>query len=170
MATKQIKKLSDLQKITTATGDQMIPVVDASGNVNPIKLTDLAQVVAELMPIYYYGKYHLSNYNKIILYGNNYIIDVYATANGNISVATIFVAKNRNVIVKQMGTGWACISLRKKYNEINNTQELYIQNASTIIYMGIRKGFSLDTKIEVLKLSNEQDIPEDAVNVNINVL
>ena len=49
MATKQIKKLSDLQKITTATGDQMIPVVDASGNVNPIKLTDLAQVVAELM-------------------------------------------------------------------------------------------------------------------------
>lgn len=46
MATKQIKKLSDLQKITTATGDQMIPVVDASGNVNPIKLTDLAQVVA----------------------------------------------------------------------------------------------------------------------------
>lgn len=50
MATKQIKKLSDLQKITTATGDQMIPVVDASGNVNPIKLTDLAQVVAGLMP------------------------------------------------------------------------------------------------------------------------
>ena len=49
MATKQIKKLSDLQKITTATGDQMIPVVDASGNVNPIKLTDLAQVVAELI-------------------------------------------------------------------------------------------------------------------------
>lgn len=51
MATKQIKKLSDLQKITTATGDQMIPVVDASGNVNPIKLTDLAQVVAGLMPV-----------------------------------------------------------------------------------------------------------------------
>ena len=51
MATKQIKKLSDLQKITTATGDQMIPVVDASGNVNPIKLTDLAQVVAELIGI-----------------------------------------------------------------------------------------------------------------------
>lgn len=50
MATKQIKKLSDLQKITTATGDQMIPVVDASGNVNPIKLTDLVQVVAGLMP------------------------------------------------------------------------------------------------------------------------
>lgn len=50
MATKQIKKLSDLQKITTANGDQMIPVVDASGNVNPIKLTDLVQVVAELMP------------------------------------------------------------------------------------------------------------------------
>lgn len=50
MATKQIKKLSDLQKITTATGDQMIPVVDASGNVNPIKLTDLIQVVAGLMP------------------------------------------------------------------------------------------------------------------------
>lgn len=49
MATKQIKKLSDLQKITTATGDQMIPVVDASGNVNPIKLTDLAQVVAGLI-------------------------------------------------------------------------------------------------------------------------
>lgn len=51
MATKQIKKLSDLQKITTATGDQMIPVVDASGNVNPIKLTDLAQVVAGLIGI-----------------------------------------------------------------------------------------------------------------------
>lgn len=50
MATKQIKKLSDLQKITTAAGDQMIPVVDASGNVNPIKLTDLVQVVAGLMP------------------------------------------------------------------------------------------------------------------------
>lgn len=50
MATKQIKKLSDLQKITTATGDQMIPVVDASGNVNPIKLTGLVQVVAGLMP------------------------------------------------------------------------------------------------------------------------
>lgn len=51
MATKQIKKLSDLQKITTATGDQMIPVVDASGNVNPIKLTDLAQVVAGLIGV-----------------------------------------------------------------------------------------------------------------------
>lgn len=64
MATKQIKKLSDLQKITTATGDQMIPVVDASGNVNPIKLTDLAQVVAGLMPVA--GVSRLGLINKIL--------------------------------------------------------------------------------------------------------
>lgn len=50
MAVKKTKKLSELQTITTADGNKMIPVVDASGNVNPIKLSDLAQVVAGLMP------------------------------------------------------------------------------------------------------------------------
>ena len=122
------------------------------------------------MPLYYQGKYPLTNYNKIVLYEENYIIDVYATANGNIAVATIFVAKKRNVKAEQMGTDWPCIKLREKYNEINNTQELYIENASTIIQMTIRKGYSLGKKIEVLKLSNEQDFPEDAVNVDIKIL
>lgn len=42
----------------------MIPVVDASGNVNPIKLTDLAQVVAGLMPIA--GVSRLGLLNKIL--------------------------------------------------------------------------------------------------------
>ena len=51
MATKKTKKISDLQKVTTASGENMIPVVDANGNVNPIKLSDLAQVVAGLMPV-----------------------------------------------------------------------------------------------------------------------
>ena len=49
MAVKKTKKLSELQTITTADGNKMIPVVDSRGNVNPIKLSDLAQVVAKLI-------------------------------------------------------------------------------------------------------------------------
>lgn len=50
MATRKTKKLSDVQTITSADGNKMIPVVDSNGNVNPISLSNMGKSIVSFIP------------------------------------------------------------------------------------------------------------------------
>ena len=181
MATKQIKKLSDLQKITTATGDQMIPVVDASGNVNPIKLTDLAQVVAGLIGISNRGKdalmpgfknngFHIDTGHYINIkiekqYGYNFLFTIYKNHESSGFDIGFIYGYNKDVKLLQLLKGSYLTGIKSLAKDDKIDIFLLPKQYCEVSIEAV--AYSNITYRPIIRLLSQEDnpVPEDAVDI-----